>query len=116
MADMAYPRSIRIRTRAEFQALNQVGNRLSLGELVVRFRANELGHPRFGLTVSRRVGNAVCRNRVKRHLREAIRVQQGDFGPYDVVIIAKPSAARLGHADFFRLIQTACNKALGHRL
>lgn len=49
---------------------------------------------RVGLTVSRKVGNAVVRNRVKRRLRETIR-RQSELIPlgYDVVIIAHPQAA-----------------------
>lgn len=52
---------------------------------------------RFGLTVSRKVGNAVCRNRVKRWLREAIRHERvGLLGTWDVVVIAHPSSAEVG--------------------
>jgi ribonuclease P protein component len=51
---------------------------------------------RLGVTVSRRVGNAVVRNRVKRRVREWFRCERGRFGrPLDVVVIARPSAARL---------------------
>ena len=116
MAEMAYPRSYRIRSRQEFQELNREGHRLSLGSLVIRYRANTLGHPRFGLTVSRRVGNAVCRNRVKRHLREAIRRQREAFGAFDVVIIARPKAAELSHEDFFGMMGRALDQALGQHL
>lgn len=49
---------------------------------------------RFGITVSRKVGNAVTRNRVKRWLREAIRHERdGLDGVWDVVFIAHPQAA-----------------------
>lgn len=52
---------------------------------------------RFGLTVSRKVGNAVCRNRVKRWLREGIRHERAQLrGAWDVVVIAHPSAAGVG--------------------
>jgi ribonuclease P protein component len=52
---------------------------------------------RVGITVSRRVGNAVIRNRVKRWLREVVRHQwQSLEGAWDIVIIARPSAPTAG--------------------
>jgi ribonuclease P protein component len=66
--------------------------RLHLPHLVVRYRPTT-GGPRFGLTVSRKVGNAVVRNRVKRRLREAIRRNRGDLTATDVVFIARSTAA-----------------------
>lgn len=54
---------------------------------------------RVGLTVSRKVGNAVTRNRVKRWLREAVRaVPEPAAGPWDLVLIPRPEAAVAGLA------------------
>jgi len=50
--------------------------------------------PRVGLAVSRKVGNAVVRNRVKRWIREAVRHERGDLHGTDIVVIALPSASR----------------------
>ena len=68
---------------------------------MILFVRNGTDHTRVGLTVSRKVGNAVNRNRVKRWLREAIR-HQGDNLPvgFDVVVIVHPQAAG---ATFSRL-------------
>ncbi len=57
---------------------------------------NNLGHPRFGLTVSRKVGNSVVRNLVKRRLREGLRhLDSNRIGSFDVVVLARPDI--VGH-------------------
>lgn len=60
---------------------------------------------RLGVTVSRRVGNAVVRNRIKRRIREWFRRQsQQTTGAHDILVIARPAAARLrGAATFAEL-------------
>ncbi len=57
------------------------------------------GSGRIGVTVSRKVGVAVVRNRVKRWIRECFRRQRGDFpSQLDLVVVARPAAAGAGHA------------------
>ena len=51
------------------------------------------GRGRVGLTVSKKVGNAVVRNAVKRRLREALRLHQELWRARDVVVVARPEAA-----------------------
>lgn len=50
---------------------------------------NSLNYARLGITASRRVGNAVVRNRIKRLLREFFRHNQYRFNSYDLSIIVK---------------------------
>ena len=62
----------------------------------------EPGRARLGVTVSRKVGNAVVRNRVKRRIREWFRSDgQGLVAGRDVVVIARASAAGLSGVESF---------------
>ena len=58
----------------------------------MRALPNRLGLPRYGITVSKRVGNAVTRNRVKRIIREILRLTPLPAG-WDIVFIARSTAA-----------------------
>jgi len=58
--------------------------------------------PRFGITVTRKIGNAVVRNRIRRRLREAIRAAAEQANPgTDYVLVARPGALTL---QFERLV------------
>jgi ribonuclease P protein component len=65
--------------------------------MLILFKPSEYSQTRVALTVSRKVGNAVVRNRVKRWLREAIRLQLSLIpSGQDVVVIAHPQSATDG--------------------
>lgn len=69
-------------------------------------------HVRLGVTVSRRVGNAVVRNRVKRLIRESFRQNKEQLCPgLDLVIVARPSAAAASFALVQREVVDICRRA-----
>jgi ribonuclease P protein component len=89
------PRHLRLRHPNDFQAVRQHGQTWQSGQLVLSRLPNQLGHNRYGFIVSKRVGNAVIRNRVKRRLRALVHSRIDKHRPgHDIVIIARPSAAR----------------------
>ncbi len=97
-----FPRAVRLRKSSDFRRIQEQGRRVRQAHLLVVYLPATQGSSRFGLTVSRKVGNAVVRNRVKRWLREAIRRERASSnGRWDVVFIAHPSAADAG-ADVLR--------------
>jgi ribonuclease P protein component len=92
----------RLRRPVEFQRALRRGRRAPGSAFVVvaseRERvAGESPVSRLGVTVSRKVGGAVVRNRVKRRIREWFRVRQDSLGGgLDWVVIGRPAAAGLG--------------------
>jgi ribonuclease P protein component len=93
----------RLKRRAEFRAVAG-GARVSRPAFVLQaLKAgnDEARPPRFGFTVTKKIGNAVVRNRIRRRLREAVRaVGNGEAGT-DYVLIGRRAALSL---EFDRLI------------
>jgi ribonuclease P protein component len=86
-----YTKSLRLRTRADFSAVYDAKTRETRGPLVIYARPNQLGHPRLGLSTSRKVGTAVRRNRIRRLVREAFRHLQHDLpAGYDLLVVVRP--------------------------
>jgi ribonuclease P protein component len=87
----------RLSRSAEFERVYRQGRSTANRHLVLyTFPNPSAQRPRLGLSVSRKVGGAVQRNRVKRMLREAFaRVEAELRNDQDVVVVARPSAAEL---------------------
>lgn len=108
----------------EFKAVYDLRLRRSRGPLTVFAHPNDRPHPRLGLAVGARVGNAVARNGIKRKLREAFRQLQHDLpghaaGSYDLVINVRPHRAYPleGYRELLQGLATALHEeALKRRL
>jgi ribonuclease P protein component len=90
-------RSQRLRKRSGFLLVQQHGHRIAGRTLVLYAMLRRDGNAalacRLGITVSKKVGNAVTRNCIKRWVRESYRRLDQPAG-MDIVVIAKPTAAR----------------------
>lgn len=91
-----FPKRQRLRRRREFVAVQRLGTPIHTRHFVLLAVA---GSGRLGLTVSKKVGNAPCRNRIKRLVREVTRRTHWVPSSVDVVVVAKRNAALLDGYD-----------------
>ena len=96
-------KEMRLRKRVDYLAVQTGGSKLHGRHVlaIVRKQPAVSLHGRLGLTVTKKVGNAVVRNRIKRLLREWLRLHGWVPPGWDMVLVAKDSAARQLHPDDF---------------
>jgi ribonuclease P protein component len=98
------PKKLQLRATADYAAVFDARTREGRGPLTTYAKPNGLPHARLGMSVSRKVGNAVRRNRIRRLIRESYRLMQHDFPcGYDLVIVVRPHDP-LALADYQRLL------------
>jgi ribonuclease P protein component len=96
MAQQTFRREERIRKRADFQRILKEGAKYQAPHFRVSIRPNALSYSRLGITVGRRIGSAVVRNRLKRRIREFFRLNKESLpGSSDLVVMAREGSARL---------------------
>ena len=115
----------RLRRRADFLRAARTGRKVAMRSLVLQARRrdeSETGTPqhdpvRIGFTVSRKVGNAVERNRVRRRLREAVRMRAGSLvrSGHDYVVIGRRAALTTPFARILTDLETALRKIHGSK-
>jgi ribonuclease P protein component len=81
---------LRLRRTEDFQRLRRVGITHSHRLMVLSFAHNELMHNRYGFIVSKQLGKAVTRNRIRRMLREVVRMLDPQLKTgFDIILIAR---------------------------
>lgn len=86
----------KITRSSDFRRVFQAGKSLATRNIVLYYRKNQLNESRVGFIVSKKLGNAVKRNRVKRVLREGYRHLAGKIiSGYDMVFVARFRAVTL---------------------
>jgi len=105
----------RLSRSAEFERVYRHGRSVANRQLVLySFPNASTERPRLGLSVSRKVGGAVQRNKVKRLLREAFAQAEGDLiAGQDVVVVARPAAGELAEREGLAGVDAALAELIG---
>jgi ribonuclease P protein component len=112
----ALPKKERIAKRRDFLRAYEKGAKQFGRHSVVFAIRNELGHPRIGVTATRKLGKANVRNRTKRWVREIYRRNRAPLGldgqAFDFVVNIKGSAAVAAFEEFSRDLVRTLRRAL----
>ena len=120
----AFPKSARLLRRREFLAVRQGGRGFAEGPLAASWLPCQADRPptrpasggmpaasaRVGLTVSSQVGGSAVRNRIRRRLREAVRLELSSLPAIDLVIVARASSRQAGVRQFRKWLRQAVKR------
>lgn len=95
-----------LKTNKDFRTLYYRGKSVIHPAVVTYVRKNRLGTPRVGITVGKKIGNAVKRNRCRRVIREAYRQIAGNVqGGWDIVLVARTRLLRMKSTELEPILQ-----------
>ncbi|HEY8516667.1 MAG TPA: ribonuclease P protein component [Candidatus Binatia bacterium] len=110
------PKCARVRKRSDFLHVQSAGRRVPTRHFLVVHLAGHDGPARLGITVTKKIGNAVVRNRVKRCVRESFRTRRSMLPQgTTVVVIARDGAGKLGAREVADELAPAFARIAGDR-
>lgn len=92
-------KTYRVKRERDFSAIFKLGKNVANKKFVLYTLNQAQPHFRVGLSVSKRLGNAVTRNRIKRHLRHAVMAHRAHLAHEDFVIIARKGVEDLDYHE-----------------
>jgi len=96
--EIVMDKKLRLRSNEDFKKVYKYGKSYWNRNLVIYFRKNELDHCRIGFTVTKKIGNSVVRNKIRRRMKEIIRKNIDNIsGEYDIILVPKKNVADIDY-------------------
>ena len=115
MVNLKYTKADRLRKSSDYLRLSKYGNKYFSNHFIIIANSNNFGN-RLGVTASKKVGNAITRNRIKRVIREYFRLYiKGTLKCQDINVIAKKGAGELRPNEFFSSLSKAFDYVVNKR-
>lgn len=90
----------RLRKNMEFKRVYSGGKNYWNRNLILYVRKNGLQNSRIGITITKKIGNAVVRNRIRRRIKEIYRLKLGNIkNGYDLILIPKKNVIDISYKD-----------------
>jgi len=102
LTDLRFSKKYRLLKRADFVQIKNSGKKIHSDCFIAQIKKNNSNNSRLGLTISKKTGKAVTRNRLKRLVRESFRTNRHNLsGFWDINIIAKKNVAQSSSEQVF---------------
>lgn len=90
----------RLKNNRDFRKVYNLGKSYGNKFLVLFLIKNNLSYNRVGFSISKKLGNSVVRNKVKRRIKEAYRLNKNDIKTgYDIILLARVNAKNVGYKE-----------------
>lgn len=90
----------RVKKSQDFDNIIRKKQSFANRQFVVYYQENKLDHMRLGISVSKKLGKAHERNKLKRYVRESFKTRKDFLKNYDIIIIVRPAAKGLSFLEF----------------
>ena len=90
----------RVKKSQDFDNIIRKKQSFANRQFVIYYQENKLDHMRLGISVSKKLGKAHERNKLKRYVRESFNTRKDFLKNYDIIIIVRPAAKGLSFLEF----------------
>lgn len=100
----------RVKKYVEFDQIFKTGKKFSTPHFRIVFKTTEEPHSRFGISIGKKFGNAVQRNKIKRQIRNILRNYKQCKLSFLIIVVVKPVAASLTFIEIKKELASSLNK------